>query len=235
MMLRPSILGEGAGNIQNPLNRMGEYSVSQDDYPNAFGTSFSYELPWGPGRHFLRGNGVFNRLIGGWQVAGFVQRQSGQPLSITGNTSLSQFGFPTVRANYVGGQNVYPSNNSAFDPAVNRYLNVSAFTNPAAFQLGNTGRVLAWVRGPLVQSESLSLQKSFTIVERLRTVLRADATNPFNFVRWSNPNTQHHGRELWRDQQRLIGGRVRPTVPFSQFLSRPSHSSKRRKFMEDSR
>jgi hypothetical protein len=185
----PIDLGEGAGNIQNPLNRMGEYSVSQDDYPNAFGTSFSYELPWGPGRHFLHGNGVFNRLIGGWQIAGFVQRQSGQPLSITGNTSLSQFGFPTVRANYVAGQSVYPTNNGAFDPAVSRYLNANAFTNPGAFQLGNTGRVLAWVRGPLVQSESLSLQKSFTIVERLRTVLRADATNPFNFVRFSNPNT----------------------------------------------
>ncbi len=184
----PIDLGEGAGNIQNPLNRMGEYSVSQDDYPNSFGTSFSYELPFGTGKMFLNRSGFINRVVGGWQVAGFIQRQSGAPLSITGNTALSQFGFPVVRANYNYGQNVYLSNNS-FDPAINRYLNSSAFSNPASFQFGNTGRVLAWVRGPLIESESLSLQKRFNIVERLRTVLRADVTNPFNFVRFSNPNT----------------------------------------------
>ncbi len=184
----PIDLGEGAGNIQNPLNRRGEYSVSQDDYPNSFGTSFTVELPFGPGKYLLNRGGVVGRIVGGWQVAGFIQRQSGAPLSISGNTSLSQFGFPVARANYVYGQNVYLTNSGAFDPAKNRYLSASAFTNPAAFQLGNTGRVLNWVRGPMIESESLSLQKQIAVAERVKAVLRADATNPFNFVRWSNPN-----------------------------------------------
>jgi hypothetical protein len=69
------------------------------------------------------------------------------------------------------------------------YLNPGAFANPAAFQFGNTGRVLNWVRGPQLNSEALSLQKNILITERLKSVLRADATNPFNIVRWSNPNT----------------------------------------------
>ena len=185
----PIDFGQGPGNVQNPLNRKGEYSVSQDDYPNSFGISFSYELPFGQGKPVLNRGGVLNRIVGGWQIAGSVQRQSGAPLSISGNTSLSQFGFPVVRANYVGGQNVYLTNTGAFDPAQDRYLRASAFSNPAAFQLGNTARVLAWVRGPLIQSEALSLQKRITIAERVRAVLRADAINPFNFVRWTNPNT----------------------------------------------
>jgi hypothetical protein len=55
--------------------------------------------------------------------------------------------------------------------------------------LGNTARVLDWVRGFSQKSESVSLAKSVPLTERLHAVLRADVQNPFNFVRWSNPNT----------------------------------------------
>ena len=68
-------------------------------------------------------------------------------------------------------------------------LNSSAFFNPSAFQLGTDARVLSWVRGPAANSEALSIQKNITVTERIKSVLRADATNPFNIVRWSNPNT----------------------------------------------
>jgi hypothetical protein len=185
----PIDLGEGAGNIQNPLNRNAEYSVSQDDYPNAFRVSFSYELPLGRQREFLNHLGVVSWLLSRWEIAGSVQRQSGSPLSIVGNTSLSQFGYPIVRANYVFGQNVYGTYSGSFNPATDHYLNPSAFVNPPSFQMGDTGRVLNWVRGPGLNSEALSLQKKFPLTERLNTVLRADVTDPLNIVRWSNPNT----------------------------------------------
>ena len=55
--------------------------------------------------------------------------------------------------------------------------------------MGNTARVLDWVRGFSQKSESVSLAKSVPLTERLHAVLRADVQNPFNFVRWSNPNT----------------------------------------------
>ncbi len=55
--------------------------------------------------------------------------------------------------------------------------------------MGNTARVLDWVRAFSQKSESVSLAKSVSLNERLRAVLRADAQNPFNFVRWNNPNT----------------------------------------------
>ena len=185
----PIDLGEGAGSIQNPLNRAGEYSVSQDDYPNAFRATFTYQLPFGHGQRFLKQGGAAGWLAGGWELAGSFLRQSGPPLSISGNSSLSQFGLPAVRASYVPGQDVYGSYSGGFNPAVNRYLNSAAFFNPAAFQFGTDGRVLGWVRGPAANSDALSLQKNVSVTERVKTVLRADATNPFNVVRWSNPNT----------------------------------------------
>ncbi len=184
----PIDLGEGPGNIQNPLNRAGEYSVSQDDYPNTFGVSFSYALPLGPGKQWLSHRSGVAKVAANWQIAGSVQRQSGQPLSITAGTAMAQFGFPVIRANYVSGQNVYPDQNH-FDPGNDRYLNAAAFASPGAFQFGNTGRVLNWVRGPAIASEALSLQRKIPISEHVQTVIRIDATNPFNFVRWSNPNT----------------------------------------------
>lgn len=184
----PIDLGEGPGNIQNPLNRAAEYSVSQDDYPNTFGVSFSYLLPFGPGKAMIRRPRGLAHLATGWRVAGSVQRQSGQPLSITAGTAMAQFGFPVVRANYLGGQDVYASA-VRFDPAKDRYLNSAAFASPSPFQFGNTSRVLNWVRGPAIASEALSLQRKIVLTERVGALLRADATNPFNFVRWNNPNT----------------------------------------------
>ena len=184
----PIDLGEGPGNIQNPLNRAAEYSVSQDDYPNTFGVSFSYALPFGMGKALIHHPRGLAHLVTGWQVAGSVQRQSGQPLSIMASTALAQFGFPAIRANYIGGQNVNASTGS-FDPAKDRYLNAAAFASPGLFQFGNTGRVLNWVRGPAISNEALSLQRKVAFTEKVSAMLRADATNPFNIVRWNNPNT----------------------------------------------
>jgi hypothetical protein len=184
----PIDLGEGPGNIQNPQNRTEEYSVSQDDYPNMFGVSFSYALPVGRGERWLRHRRLLRQLLGDWQIAGSIQRQSGTPLSITAGTALAQFGFPVIRADYINGENVYPANRG-FDPARDFYLNSAAFSAPAAFRFGNTGRVLNWVRGPGVASEALSIERKISLTERFDTTLRMDAINPFNFVRWTNPNT----------------------------------------------
>jgi hypothetical protein len=45
------------------------------------------------------------------------------------------------------------------------------------------------VRSFTQKSEAISIAKRIAITERVRAVVRADAQNPFNFVRWNNPNT----------------------------------------------
>src|SRR5262249_18830816 len=76
-----------------------------------------------------------------------------------------------------------------FDPAKDRYLNRSAFATPASFAIGDTARANDWARGWTQKSESLSVIKDIRIKESVRAELGADIINPFNFVRWGNPNT----------------------------------------------
>ncbi len=185
----PIDLGPGEGAIQNPTNRNGEISVSTDGPPHVFVASGSYELPFGSGKRFLNHSHGLDRIIGGWQVAAYVRYASGAALAITGGNGISALGYPNIRANYVGGDPYKTTDPRAFDPGRDVYLNAAAFTTPSTFALGNTARVLDWVRGFTGKSESLSVAKRIPIKERLRGVLRADATNPFNFVRWNNPTT----------------------------------------------
>jgi hypothetical protein len=129
------------------------------------------------------------RVFGGWQATFFCRYTDGLPLAIVSGNSLAAFGYPGVRANYVGGPAYAKTNPRDFNPAVDVYLNAAAFAAPSTFQLGNTARVLDWVRGLSQKSESVSIARQVPLKERLHAVLRADVQNPFNFVRWSNPNT----------------------------------------------
>lgn len=185
----PIDLGPGDGAVQNPRDRAGEISVSTDTSPHVFVASGSYELPFGPGKRFLTGGGPLGRLIGGWQFTGYVRYASGSPLAITGTNALGALGYPSIRANYIGGNPFLVTNPREFDPAQDRYLNRVAFAAPSTFQLGNTARALDWVRGFTQKSEAISVAKRIAITEKIRAVIRADAQNPFNFVRWNNPNT----------------------------------------------
>ena len=67
------------------------------DIRNAIKANYIYELPFGPGRHFLPsvGNKVFKKAIEGWEMAGVVRLQSGTPLG-----PLS--GFDTVNGSNSG-------------------------------------------------------------------------------------------------------------------------------------
>ena len=185
----PIDLGPGEGAVQNPTNRASEVSVSTDGPPHVFVASGSYELPFGPGKKFLGANAALGRVVGGWQLTAYCRYTDGLALAITGGNGISALGYPNIRANYVGGDPYKVTDPRAFDPARDLYLNSAAFATPSTFALGNTARVLAWVRGFSGKSESLSLAKRIPIKERLKAVVRADATNPLNFVRWSNPTT----------------------------------------------
>jgi hypothetical protein len=185
----PIDLGPGEGAIQNPTNRASEVSVSTDGPPHVFVASGSYELPFGPGKKFLSQNAALGRVVGGFQITAYCRYTDGLALAITGGNGISALGYPNIRANYVGGDPYKVTDPRGFDPARDLYLNSAAFATPSTFALGNTARLLDWVRGFSGKSESLSLAKRIPIKERLKAVVRADATNPFNFVRWSNPTT----------------------------------------------
>jgi len=158
--------------------------------PWVFGASWLYELPFGRDRRYLSdASPVVDGLVGGWQFAGSVRYQSGAALTITSNNNLGPLGYAIKYADRVEGTEVYKDERGGFDPATDRYLNSAAFAVPAAFALGNTGGPLGYVRGFAQKSESFSISKQVRLANMHRVEVGVDITNPFNFVRWNDPNT----------------------------------------------
>jgi carboxypeptidase family protein len=165
---------------------------SGDSPPFTFVVNASYELPFGPKKKFLNsGNKVLQWIAGGWNLAGYARYSSGDALSFTVSNNLSVLGYGAKFANYVPGVPIFGTTDPRdFNPAVDRYFApAGAFVVPPTYQFGNTAPVLDWVRGPWQKAESVSLGKSFPIKERLHAQFRMDVNNPFNFVRWGDPNT----------------------------------------------
>ena len=154
------------------------------------GASWAWELPFGTGRRYLSDSpGVVAAIVGGWQFAGSLRYATGLPLSITTGNNLTPLGYGIKYANHVSGVDVYKDERQDFDPATDRWLNSAAFAVPAAFELGNTGGPLEDVRGFAQKSEAFSISKSIPMGNTRRLVVGLDIVNPFNFVRWTDPNT----------------------------------------------
>ena len=72
---------------------------------------------------------------------------------------------------------------SDFDPAIDRYLNINAFAQPAPFTFGNSGKELPYLRAPALLSEDISLAKTFPLFSECRQLeFKASAFNIGNRV-----------------------------------------------------
>ncbi|MEX2262560.1 MAG: TonB-dependent receptor [Bryobacteraceae bacterium] len=88
--------------LQNLYDMRGERALSADDQAHRFVASYTYDLPWGPGRAFLNSDSIWAKAFGSWQIGGIALLRSGLPFGIdsTQNTTDSQGG--RQRANRVG-------------------------------------------------------------------------------------------------------------------------------------
>ena len=175
-----------------------------------FGTSWTYQLPFGKGRTFANKiNTPTDLFIGGWTLSGNLRYTDGTALQIDAlSPFIEDFGYqnvygpPEVFANYVGGNphghwsgkyNPYTDNCpgvlNGTNSAAGCYFNPAAFTSPGFFAFGNTASALPWLRGFTQGSESLEFGKTLPIHKRLNFDLSGDFVNPFNIVRWANPGT----------------------------------------------
>jgi hypothetical protein len=175
---------------QYPLNRDQGISVDSTAVPAVFGLTWTYELPFGPGKKLANfRNPAAKRIVAGWAINGFLRYQSGYALSVTAPNTLSALGYSVKNANYVGGATTLATNPREFEPAVSRYLNAGAFAAPGTFSFGNLAPTLDWLRGFTSKTESFQVSKNTPVTERVRFELALDLQNPFNFHRWLNPGT----------------------------------------------
>lgn len=75
----------GVAQIQDPFDSKSQKSLSIQDIPNTFVTSFIYELPFGKDKPFLNLHNKFARsAISGFRIGSVLRYQSGQPTSFGG-------------------------------------------------------------------------------------------------------------------------------------------------------
>ncbi len=79
----------GVNQEQNPFNSKSQKSLSAQDIPNTFVTSFIYEFPFGKNKTFLNfKNALARSLVSGFEVGGVLRYQSGAPISFGGATGV---------------------------------------------------------------------------------------------------------------------------------------------------
>jgi hypothetical protein len=143
--------------------------------------SYSYDLPFGPEKRFARSrNPVVRRLVGGWKVAASHNYMSGAAISVSSD-QRNPLTFGSGWVNIVPGAQIRPSYNRNMDPndPSRRFLNVAAFTVPAANTFGNT-RLLSTVRDNPFFNENITLIKQFEIKEQTRFEFGMNLFNAFN-------------------------------------------------------
>ena len=129
--------GVGSGpSIQNPYNLRAEKSLSGFDSRQRLTVSYAVDLPFGPGHKFLSGgNGLEKKVVGGWSVSGIATFQDGFPLALTA-TGTANGPLATAGAPMWWPAATSETSGSA-QSRLNGWFNVSCFTVPAAYTLGN--------------------------------------------------------------------------------------------------
>lgn len=180
---------------QDYYNPKGERAVTSSDIPHVVSLSYTYELPFGPGKHYLN-TGVLSRAVGGWSVSGIHQYQSGRPIHIeydafgASNPYFAAGDGFSFRPNIVPGQ---PFKNPAYKRSCSGpilavsgrnpcqfYINPAAFSIPPSGQFGNAPNLISALRMPAYLDEDLSVSKRTVIYEHLDLQFQANFFNAFN-------------------------------------------------------
>jgi hypothetical protein len=177
------IMAGGGPSGQTFYNRRLEKAVSTNDIPHVVAISYTYELPFGPGKAFLNRGGITAKIAGGWQLTGIHQYQSGRPVALTANNTLPIFNS-ALRPNAVPG---VPKNLDVVDPLADRWINPAAFAIPTGFQLGTAARAYTDLRSDGFMNESFGLIKRTPLTERVTLTFRAEFFNAFNRTVFGNP------------------------------------------------
>lgn len=204
-----------------------EHKLGGEDRPYHLSIAPIWELPFGRGRRFGGSSSRWmDALIGGWQLAGNYNFQSGVPvvfsndinaffsgnnLSLGDRKSMTQWfdtsqfvAFPsktTDISNYPAWTGVQNLPGYSYKPAAGDTIKNGVYQDFANFVRTYPTR---WgnVRADGVNEANIGLYKSITMTERMRMQLRFSAFNAFNHPRLPAPNS---------DPNSSAFGRVTPT------------------------
>jgi hypothetical protein len=171
---------------QNVYNLGNEWALASTDTPLRFTNAFTYELPFGKGKHFVKDNRVLDYIVGGWSLNGTAVYQTGFPLFVYQQNLNGVIGTGEQRPNATG---ISPATSGSVLDRLNSYINPAAFSQAPAFTFGNLSRSIPML-GPGSKNWDTSLFKTFRVKERFTGQFRLEALNTFNSPVFANPNTQ---------------------------------------------
>ena len=172
-------IGAQPAQAENTYDRRNENGLSYFDVPHRLVASYVWNLPVGRGRHFLNRGGIANSVLGGWQLTGITQLQSGNPWSVLISGDTANIGTGSQRASQVG--EVYPEGFVRGGPS-RLAFNPKAFALPAKGTFGNTGRNIVRTAG--MNNFDVAINKRFAIAERARLEFRTELFNTWNHTQF---------------------------------------------------
>jgi hypothetical protein len=163
-------------NYLNPSDTVLEDRISPFDRPHRFTFAGVYQLPIGRGRAWGNNmNRLVDAVVGGWQLNGTYEWQSGEPFLLTA-ANLFFPGDPATMVSRLGegdGQGgKFGIDRSAFD--------APGLVALSAFGIRNVPTTLDNLRNQPFSVANLSLTKNFNFDETKTLQIRAEALNAFN-------------------------------------------------------
>jgi hypothetical protein len=174
-------------NFVNSYNPHQNYASSNYDQRHILTVAWTYELP------SLRGKGLSQTFLGGWQWAGIMTAESGTPFSVVngvygdsagvadGTTGIGSY------ADLIG--DPHASSNCPPLAAATKGIalfNCAAYTQTQGLTFGNSGRNS--LNNPHRANLDMSVFKVFKPKENVQVQFRAEAFNVFNHTEWNGVN-----------------------------------------------
>jgi hypothetical protein len=174
-------------NFVNSYNPHQNYASSNYDQRHILTVAWTYELP------SLRGKGLSQTFLGGWQWAGIMTAESGTPFSVVngvygdsagvadGTTGIGSY------ADLIG--DPHASSNCPPLAAATKGIalfNCAAYTQTQGLTFGNSGRNS--LNNPHRTNLDMSVFKVFKPKENVQVQFRAEAFNVFNHTEWNGVN-----------------------------------------------
>jgi hypothetical protein len=163
------------GSYMDAYNRRLDRGLSGSDVPHHIVVTLLYELP------SVRGNSVIRGVFGGWKVGALQTWESGPAFTVITNANTTN-AFPagSLRPDLPRNPSLSSSERGA-----GRWFDTTAFANPASFTFGNSPR--SGLRGAPIVTTDVTLEKTFSLTERIKLDVRSEFYNLFNHTIFNTP------------------------------------------------
>lgn len=181
----------GDTSILNQTNYTSSYASASWDIRHSMTTAFTWELPFGRGRHF--GNAMSkaaDAFVGGWQFNGILTMRTGDAFTMSGTSCHGVWSkcMPDYVSGFGGNGNAAPSGGRTPSEWFNTANYVVAYSNQAAGAATGGDVGLQTLTGPPTETLDFSIFKSFHVSERFSVQFRGEAINMTNFAILNNPD-----------------------------------------------